>query len=63
MAYSNNDFLSWDDDIDLENLLGDYTADENEPDNVSSKQYVTLIMCALSAKRSIKAFLGLGAMC
>ena len=30
MAYSKSDFLSWDDDLDLDNLVGDYTCSDIE---------------------------------
>ena len=30
MSYGKDDFLHWDDDIDLDSLLGDYTCSENE---------------------------------
>ena len=30
MAYSKSDFLSWDDDLDVDNLLGDYTCSDIE---------------------------------
>ena len=44
MSYGKDDFLHWDDDIDLDSLLGDYTyseiklTDDDEPSTKNRKQ-------------------------
>ena len=57
--HSSKDFLSWDSDIDLDSLLGDYTADENDKCSSASKQSLTYV-CPECKKeyKSISGFRG-----
>lgn len=50
------DFLSWESDIDLDDLLGDYTDNENETTNTAQTARNVISLCALSVQENIKVY-------
>ena len=59
MARKHPDFLSWEDDIDLDVLLGEYTEDENHPISDQGKG-VNIYVCPVCEReyRSVSGFRG-----
>ena len=57
--YNKTDFFSWDDDLDLDEILGEYTADEDAIDNSNGKHIAIYICpeCKMEYK-SISGFRG-----
>ena len=60
MAKKNADFLSWEDDIDLDALLGEYTEDENEPDTHAKEKCLDIYICPVCDReyKSVSGFRG-----
>ena len=55
--YKQGDFFSWDDDLDLDMLLGDYTCDELE-NSSDGKDTVCVCISVLNVIRNIEASQG-----
>lgn len=58
--YGKDVFFSWDEDLDLEEILGEYTADEAENKNNSKVREANVYICPQCAKeyKSVSGFRG-----